>query len=83
MVTTNVSSLPEAGLDLALCVAPQDSEALASALHQALTDTQLQERCRREAYKVIESFSVQRMVTKTIAVYEQAARERPRQQVTN
>ncbi|GHO65856.1 glycosyl transferase family 1 [Ktedonobacter sp. SOSP1-52] len=83
VVTTNVSSLPEAGLDLALCVAPQDSEALASALHRALTDTQLQERCREEAYKVMESFSVQRMVTKTIAVYEQAARERPRQQVTN
>lgn len=75
VVTTNVSSLPEAGADLALCVPPADSEAFAAALYQALTDTQLQERCRKEAHTVMERFSAQQMVANTIKVYEQAARE--------
>lgn len=83
VVTTNVSSLPEAGAGLALCVPPEDSEALASALYQALTDEQLRNRCRREAHRVMELFSVQQMVAKTIKVYEEAARELSLQQAVH
>ncbi|HEU5382606.1 MAG TPA: glycosyltransferase family 1 protein [Ktedonobacteraceae bacterium] len=71
-VTSNISSLPEAGAGLALTVDPHDVEALATALHKALNDSALQERCRAQAAAVRERFSAVAMVKQTIAVYEQA-----------
>jgi len=73
VVTSNVSSLPEAGGDLALTVDPLDSHALAAALQRALTDTILRRRCRELAPTVSQRFSAQVMAQQTIAVYEQAA----------
>jgi glycosyltransferase involved in cell wall biosynthesis len=73
VVTSNVSSLPEAGAQIALCVDPQSIEALSKALYQALTDTKLQEICRLQAPSVAQKFSAQSMAQQTIAVYEQAA----------
>ncbi len=73
VVTSNVSSLPEAGSDIALTVDPLDSHALAAALQQALTDTALRQRCIELAPTVSQRFSAQRMAQQTIAVYEQAA----------
>ena len=73
VVTSNVSSLPEAGAQIALCIDPQSIEALSKALYQALTDTKLQEICRIQAPSVAQKFSAQSMVQQTIAVYEQAA----------
>ncbi len=72
VVTSNVSSLPEAGAGLALTVDPHDVEALALALQQALSDAALQEKCRALAPAVRERFSAENMVKQTIAVYEQA-----------
>jgi glycosyltransferase involved in cell wall biosynthesis len=72
VVTSNVSSLPEAGAGLALTVDPHDVEALALALQQALSDTALQEKCRVLAPSVREQFSAENMVKQTITVYEQA-----------
>jgi glycosyltransferase involved in cell wall biosynthesis len=74
VVTSNVSSLPEAGAQIALCVDPHDSEALAEALHHALTDPGFREKCRVQATAVQQRFSARTMVEQTIAVYEQAAR---------
>ncbi len=73
VVTSNVSSLPEAGLGIALTVDPQDVEALAKALYRALTDQALRERCQSLAPSVAQRFSAQVMVEQTIRVYEQAA----------
>ncbi len=73
VVTSNVSSLPEAGAQIALCVDPQSIEALSKALYQALTDTKLQEICRIQAPSVAQKFSAQIMAQQTITVYEQAA----------
>jgi glycosyltransferase involved in cell wall biosynthesis len=73
VVTSNVSSLPEAGMGVALTVDPQDGDALASAIYSALTDQALQGKCRSMAQEVARCFSAQRMVEQTIAVYEQAA----------
>lgn len=72
VVTSNVSSLPEAGAQLALCVDPQSVEAVSKGLYQALTDTELRERCRAQAASVAQKFSAENMVQQTIAVYEQA-----------
>jgi glycosyltransferase involved in cell wall biosynthesis len=78
VVTSNVSSLPEAGTNLALCVDPYDTSALAEALYQALTDSALREKCQAMAPTIVQRFSSQAMVEKTIAVYEQAASFRSR-----
>jgi glycosyltransferase involved in cell wall biosynthesis len=72
VVTSTVSSLPEAGAGLALTVDPHDVEAMATALQQALQDTSLQARCRDLAPTIIERFSPTVMVQKTVAVYEKA-----------
>jgi len=73
VVTSNVSSLPEAGANLALTVDPHDKEAMAVAIRKALTDESVRERCRIMAISVAQQFSAQRMVEQTIAAYEQAA----------
>ncbi len=73
VVTSNVSSLPEAGGEIALCVDPQSVEALSKALYQALTDKNLREKSRTQAASVAQKFSAQIMVQQTIRVYERAA----------
>src|SRR6266699_24781 len=73
VVTSNISSLPEAGATLALTVDPNDTEALAGAFFQALTDESVRERCRTQAALVAQQFSARTMVEQTLAVYEQAA----------
>ena len=72
VVTSTISSLPEAGVGLALTVDPHDVEALAAALHQALNDTALRERCQAQAQTVRARFSATIMARQTVAVYEQA-----------
>jgi glycosyltransferase involved in cell wall biosynthesis len=72
VVTSTVSSLPEAGAGLALTVDPRDVEALALALQKALCDTSLREKCQAMAPTVRERFSAAAMARQTLAVYEQA-----------
>jgi glycosyltransferase involved in cell wall biosynthesis len=83
VVTSNVSSLPEAGGDLALCVDPHDSKALSAALLQALTDQTLRDRCRAEAAQVAQKFSAHTMLARTLATYEQAVTLHKQQRYTN
>jgi glycosyltransferase involved in cell wall biosynthesis len=73
VVTSNVSSLPEAGTTLALTVDPHDSAAMAGAVFKALTDKALYMRCRTQAAAVRQQFSARTMAEQTIAVYEQSA----------
>ena len=71
-VTSNVSSLPEAGAGVAICVNPQSEEELSEALHRALTDTAFRATSRASVACVREQFSVQRMAEGTIEAYERA-----------
>lgn len=73
VVTSNVSSLPEAGADIALCIDPYNVEAMAAAMYKALTDQTFRQKCSTMAPVVAQRFSAQRMVKQTIQVYEQAA----------
>jgi glycosyltransferase involved in cell wall biosynthesis len=72
-VTSNVSSLPEAGAGIALCVDPHDVQALSEAFYKALTDTAFRQHCQRMASSIAERFSAKIMAEQTISVYEQAA----------
>ena len=76
VVTSNVSSLPEAGMDIALSVNPSDIDTLTEAIYKALTDTQFRDDCHRSASTVAQKFSAQRMAEQTHAVYEQAATQK-------
>jgi glycosyltransferase involved in cell wall biosynthesis len=73
VVTSTISSLPEAGAGIALCVDPHDIDAQAEALYQALTDPLVREKSRSAALSIAEKFSAHVMAERTIAAYEQAA----------
>lgn len=72
VVTSNVSSLPEAGATLALTVDPHDTKAMAGTIYQALTDEVVRQRCRTQANSMAQQFSARTMAEQTIAVYEQS-----------
>ncbi|HTK10220.1 MAG TPA: glycosyltransferase family 1 protein [Ktedonobacteraceae bacterium] len=71
-VTSTVSSLPEAGAGVALCVEPQDVPGLSEAMQRALTDEHYRNRCEQQAPAIAKKFSAQGMAEQTIAAYEQA-----------
>lgn len=73
VVTSNISSLPEAGANVALCIDPHNPEALAEALHQAIHDPLLRARTHEMAPVVAEQFSLQHMIEQTQAAYQMAA----------
>jgi glycosyltransferase involved in cell wall biosynthesis len=70
VVTSNISSLPEAGAGLALCVDPHDAAAQAEALYRAITDSTLRNQCKAMAPTVAQQFSAQTMAAHTREVYE-------------
>ncbi len=74
-VTSNVSSLPEAGAGVALCVDPRDVQAMSEAIYKALNDTTFRQHCQRMASSIAQRFSPAAMAEQTISVYEQAARK--------
>ena len=72
VVTSNVSSLPEAGAGIALAVDPYDVEAMSDALYKALVDLEYRQQCRAHAPSVAQQFSAQAMAAQIVSVYEQA-----------
>ncbi len=64
VITSNASSLPEVAGEAALYFDPRDVEAMADALHRALTDASLRESLRARGFAQARRFS-----------WEQAARE--------
>ncbi len=78
VVTSNVSSLPEAGANIALIIDPGNVEVMAQAMYKALTDQAFRQRCQAMGPVVAQRFSAQAMVEQTVSVYEQAATMLPR-----
>jgi glycosyltransferase involved in cell wall biosynthesis len=75
VVTSNVTSLPEVVGDAALTVDPTDEEALAAAIHRALTDEPLRERLREAGSARAALFSWERTAAETLAVYRKVIEE--------
>ena len=80
VVTSNISSLPEAGAGITLTVAPHATAAMAEAMYKAITDTAYRQQCRDLAASVAERFSARTMLKQTILVYERAAELHKRSQ---
>lgn len=72
VLTSNVSSLPEAAGDAALMVDPYDIEALAAGLNQMLTDKSLQHELRERGLAHASRFSWSRTAQETASAYRQA-----------
>jgi glycosyltransferase involved in cell wall biosynthesis len=72
VLTSNVSSLPEAAGDAAVMVDPYDVEALAAGLHRLLTDGALRQELRGRGLAHAQQFSWPRTAQGTARVYWRA-----------
>ncbi len=81
VVTSNVSSLPEAAGEseagAALLVNPHDVDELAAALHSALNDQSLQDQLRDRGFRQAARFGWQETAAATVAAYQRALEVRP------
>jgi glycosyltransferase involved in cell wall biosynthesis len=77
-ITSNVSSLPEAGGTVAVQVNPDDPEALACAMQGSLADQAARPRALALGPRWTERFSRLRAASACAQIYQDAARARPR-----
>ncbi len=73
VVTSDVSSMPEAAGDAALLVDPLDVDAIAVALRRLLTDDPLRADLRERGLRRAAEFSWRRTAQETLAAYEELA----------
>lgn len=74
VITSNVSSLPEAGGDAALYVNPESVEELTQAMEKLLNSPKLREEMVKKGYKHIKKFSWEKAATETLNVLEEIAK---------
>jgi glycosyltransferase involved in cell wall biosynthesis len=72
-ITSNVSSMPEAGGPVAIQVDPNDREGLAHAMRRVLADPTARERALIEGPRWTRRFTAERMVADYVDVYREAA----------
>ncbi|HEX6797282.1 MAG TPA: glycosyltransferase family 1 protein [Ktedonobacterales bacterium] len=72
-LTSNVSSLPEAGGAVAVQVAPNDPGEMAHALQRMLADPMLRQRTAVEGPRWTQRFSLEHMAAGYAAIYQEAA----------
>ncbi len=79
VISTNAASLPEVVGDAALLIDPHDTQALAQALADVLTQPALQADLRQRGRQRVRQFSWERCAAETLAVYSDVlARRRDR-----
>jgi glycosyltransferase involved in cell wall biosynthesis len=76
VVTSTASSLPEVAGDAALTTPPDDREALADALHRALTDVGLRQELRAKGFARAATFTWEETARRTARVYRHALEDR-------
>ena len=74
VICSSVSSLPEVGGDAALQIDPLDTEALAEAMHQVITDVGLRTTLVERGYEQVQRFSWQRSAGQVLQVLEDVGR---------
>ena len=71
VITSNVSSLPEAGGPQSLYINPDQPEALADAITKVLSDSELRASMKEAGYKyAVETFSPERLSAQLMDCYE-------------
>lgn len=76
VITSNVSSLPEAGGDAALYVDPTNSEDIAKTMQKVVENKGLQEQLREKGYKQVKKFSWEKTAKETLAVLSEVAQNK-------
>lgn len=74
VITSNVSSMPEAGGDASLYVDPEDTEDIAEKLDKVLSDPKLRSEMIEKGKKQVQKFSWEKTAKETLAVLEEVAR---------
>lgn len=75
VVTSNVSSLPEAGGDAALYFDPESAEDIAKTIEKVITDEKLRQEMIKKGYNQISKFSWEKTAKETLKVLEDLANE--------
>lgn len=75
VITSNVSSLPEAGGDAALYVDPEDVEDITQKITQVITDKNLREELVAKGKKQVAKFSWDKAARETLEVLQQVAKK--------
>lgn len=78
VITSNISSMPEAGGDAALYVDPTNTDDIAEKMQLLMHDKKLQEEMREKGYKQIKKFSWEKAAGQTLAVLESIAQNNER-----
>lgn len=73
VITSNVSSLPEAGGDAALYVDPEDVDDISKKMQKLLEDENLRKELIEKGYKQVKKFSWEKSARETLAVLEEVA----------
>lgn len=73
VITSNISSLPEAGGDAALYIDPQSTEDIAQKLEKIITDPVLRKELIEKGKKQIQKFSWEKSAQETLKVLENLA----------
>ncbi|TMC23576.1 MAG: glycosyltransferase family 4 protein, partial [Chloroflexi bacterium] len=76
VICSNCTSLPEVVGDAAICVDPDDIQAMAEAMRTVLTDSTLRDNLRARSLQRAAKFSWRKAAKETLAVYEEALARR-------
>jgi glycosyltransferase involved in cell wall biosynthesis len=74
-IVSNRASLPEIGGEAVLQVDPDDPDALAEAMHRALTDSAWRETMRAKGLEQVKHFTWDKTAQATLALYNQVLGE--------
>jgi glycosyltransferase involved in cell wall biosynthesis len=75
VITSNISSLPEAGGDAALYVDPKDVKDITEKMNRLLEDDKLRRELSEKGKEQIKKFSWEKSAKEVLAVLEEAANE--------
>ena len=75
VLTSNVSSLPEAGGDAAVYFNPEDIDEIASKIEDVISDPKLREEMIKKGYNQIKKFSWEKTARETLAILEEIGRK--------
>lgn len=76
VITSNVSSLPEAGGDAALYVDPEDVDDIAAKMQSLVKDEELRKTLIEKGYKQVKKFSWEKAARETLKVLEEVGERR-------
>jgi glycosyltransferase involved in cell wall biosynthesis len=74
VITSNVSSLPEAGGDAALYIDPENVDDIADKIRKVITDKDLREELIAKGKKQVTKFSWEKSAKETLAILEEVAK---------